>query len=203
MELDVERGILPKARQLASPNHDDRPAGCAIDLVVVHGISLPPGMFGGDAVERLFTNTLDPDAHPYFRQIQDLRVSAHVLIRRDGELVQFVPFHKRAWHAGQSAWQGRECCNDFSVGIELEGADDAPYEDIQIQQLAETVHALCRAYPGFSSEQVVGHSDIALGRKTDPGPYFDWGHFPRPVGGFGRLGVAGLVLQRDGVDAIA
>ena len=177
MDLDVASGTLPGARQVASPNHDARPAGCVIELVVVHGISLPPGVFGGDAVERLFTNTLELDAHPYFRQLKDLRVSAHLWIRCDGESVQFVPFHKRAWHAGQSVWRGREGCNDFSVGIELEGADDVPYEDIQIQRLAETVQALCQAYPSLSAERVVGHSDIAPGRKTDPGSGFDWDAF--------------------------
>lgn len=160
-----------------SPNCDDRAEGCGIDLVVIHGISLPPGEFGGDGIERLFTNTLDPDAHPYFREIEGLRVSAHLLIRRDGELVQFVPFQERAWHAGKSCFEGREQCNDFSIGIELEGTDEQPYEAVQIRLLAEVVRALCEAYSGLSPDRVVGHSDIAPGRKTDPGSYFDWEGF--------------------------
>ena len=177
MDIDAENGYLYGARRVNSPNHDDRPAGCDIDLVVIHGISLPPGEFGGDGIECLFTNTLDPEAHPYFQQIGDLRVSAHLLIRRDGELVQFVPFNKRAWHAGQSCFEGRESCNNFSIGIELEGTDEQPYEAAQVRLLAEVVHALCEAYPGLHSDRVVGHSAIAPGRKTDPGPYFDWEGF--------------------------
>ncbi len=176
IRTQIEQGRLRGARQVHSPNHDGRPE-CRIDLVVVHGISLPPGEFGGDGIERLFTNTLDPGAHPYFQQIEGLRVSAHLLIRRDGEVVQFVPFHERAWHAGESCFEGRERCNDFSIGIELEGTDEQPYETVQIEKLAEVVRVLCAAYPGLSPERVVGHSDIAPGRKTDPGPYFDWKGF--------------------------
>ena len=174
MHIDPESGRLHGARQVDSPNRDARPEGCGLDLVVIHGISLPPGEFGTDGIERLFTNTLDPNAHPYFRKIKDLRVSAHLLIRRDGELMQFVPFHERAWHAGESCFEGREQCNDFSIGVELEGTDDQPYETVQVERLAEVVRALCAAYPGLSPQRVVGHSDIAPGRKTDPGPYFDW-----------------------------
>lgn len=177
MRVDPESGRLHGARQVDSPNRDARPEGCGLDLVVIHGISLPPGEFGTDGIERLFTNTLDLDAHPYFRQIKDLRVSAHLLIRRDGEVVQFVPFQERAWHAGESCFEGRERCNDFSIGIELEGTDDQPYETVQVERLAEVVRALCAAYPGLSPQRVVGHSDIAPGRKTDPGPYFDWEGF--------------------------
>ena len=160
-----------------SPNCDGRPEDCDIDLVVIHGISLPPGKFGGDDIERLFTNTLDPNTHPYFRELEGLQVSAHLLIRRDGERVQFVPFHERAWHAGESCFEGRNRCNDFSIGIELEGTDDQPYETVQIRVLVEVVRALCEAYPGLAPDRVVGHSDIAPGRKTDPGPHFDWAGF--------------------------
>ncbi|MBI3140273.1 MAG: 1,6-anhydro-N-acetylmuramyl-L-alanine amidase AmpD [Rhodocyclales bacterium] len=162
---------LPGARRVPSPNCDERPEGAQVGLIVVHAISLPPGEFGGDAIERLFTNRLDPGAHPYYREIHLLRVSAHFLIRRDGEPVQFVPCRLRAWHAGASSWRGRECCNDFSVGIELEGCDDQPFEPAQYQALARLVGALRRAYP---IEDIVGHADIAPGRKTDPGPCFDW-----------------------------
>ncbi len=157
---------------IASPNHDARPPGTAPTLVVVHGISLPPGEFGGDGVARLFTNTLDPLAHPYYAGIAQLRVSAHFLVRRDGALVQFVSCNERAWHAGASQWQGRERCNDFSIGIELEGTDDLPYEDAQYATLAALLAALKRRYPALAA--AVGHSDVAPGRKTDPGPHFDW-----------------------------
>ena len=166
-----EAGYATAARQVPSPNQDERPAGTAISLVVVHGISLPPGRFRGDGIERLFTNRLDPLAHPYFATVVALRVSAHFLIRRDGRMVQFVACAQRAWHAGESAWCGRSRCNDFSVGIELEGADDVPYDPRQYTMLARLVRALRRRYP---IEDVVGHSDIAPGRKTDPGAAFDW-----------------------------
>jgi len=165
---------LAGARRLESCNCDDRPDAGDMSLVVIHGISLPPGEFGGDWIECLFTNTLEPTAHPYFESICGLRVSAHALIRRDGEIVQFVPFHRRAWHAGVSNYQGRERCNDFSIGIELEGADDIPYTDQQYEHLADLLSALLANYPGLSPDRIVGHSDIAPGRKTDPGPSFDW-----------------------------
>lgn len=161
-------------RYLESPNQDDRPAGVEPELVVVHGISLPPGDFGGEWIDRLFTNALDPADHPYFREIADLRVSAHVLIRRGGELVQYVPFHRRAWHAGGSSWRGRERVNDFSIGVELEGTDETPFEGAQYERLAELIRALAAAYPAIDPERVAGHSDVAPGRKTDPGPSFDW-----------------------------
>ena len=154
-----------------SPNQDDRPPGVEISLVVVHAISLPPGEFGGDAIERLFTNRLDPSAHPYFEHIAHLRVSAHFLVRRDGALVRFVPVERRAWHAGASTWRGRSRCNDFSVGIELEGADDAPFEDAQYAALAQLVTDLRNSLP---LRAIAGHGEIAPGRKTDPGPRFDW-----------------------------
>ena len=174
MRVDPVSGLLDAARQCPSPNRDARPDPADIDLVVVHGISLPPGEFGGDAIDRLFTNTLDPNAHPYFAQIADLRVSAHLLIRRDGEAVQYVPFHERAWHAGESAWCGRAACNDFAIGVELEGTDDQPYADAQYRRLAEVVAALATAYPRISAQRIAGHSDVAPGRKTDPGRVFDW-----------------------------
>lgn len=164
-------GWLRGAHRLPSPNCDDRPAGMAIELVVIHSISLPPGEFGGDAVSDLFTNRLDWDAHPYFQSIRGLEVSAHFFIRRDGSLIQFVPCTRRAWHAGKSNWLGRERCNDFSVGIELEGTDKQPFTDAQYAALIPLLAALKAAYP---IRAVVGHSDIAPGRKTDPGPHFAW-----------------------------
>ena len=172
------RGIANAARQVLSPNRDARPAPAEISLVVVHGISLPPRQFDGGAIEELFTNRLDPAAHPYFAGIAALRVSSHFLIRRDGALTQFVPCTERAWHAGQSAWRGRPRCNDFSLGVELEGCDDVPYTDAQYRMLARLLRALSRRYP---IEAVVGHSDIAPGRKTDPGPAFDWTRLSRLV----------------------
>ena len=174
MRVDAATGWLAGARQLPSPNFNARPAGAEPELIVVHNISLPPGEFGGPWIDALFTNTLDPAVHPFFREIEGLEVSSHLLIRRDGECVQYVPFHERAWHAGQSSYAGRENCNDFSIGIELEGADDIPFEAVQYDRLAEVIQALLAAYPGLSTERITGHSDIAPGRKTDPGPAFDW-----------------------------
>ena len=159
---------------MPSPNCDARPEGTAITLVVIHNISLPPGRFGGSAIAELFTNRLDSDKHPYFATVARLRVSAHFLIGREGALTQFVPCARRAWHAGASSWRGRENCNDFSVGIELEGADDVPYAAPQYLALVALIAALRRAYPSLRNAAVVGHSDIAPGRKTDPGPAFDW-----------------------------
>lgn len=172
--IDTERGLLELARQEPSPNCDDRPRGVEPDLIVVHGISLPPGEFGGPWIDRLFTNALPADGHPYFAEVAGLRVSSHLLIRRSGEVVQYVPFHRRAWHAGVSSWAGRERCNDFSIGIELEGADHSPYESTQYAMLARVITVLCRSYPQLTPDRVVGHSDIAPGRKSDPGPAFDW-----------------------------
>jgi N-acetyl-anhydromuramoyl-L-alanine amidase len=174
LRVDAASGRLLGARQVESPNCDDRPAGLAPELIVVHGISLPPGEFGGPWIDALFTNTLPPAAHPYFAQVASLRVSAHALVRRDGEVVQYVPFHRRAWHAGQSSWMGRERCNDFSIGIELEGTDARAYESVQYATLASLVAALCRTYRTLSPERIVGHSDVAPGRKSDPGIAFDW-----------------------------
>lgn len=164
-------GWLSASHRQPSPNCDARPEGTAIELIVIHNISLPPGVFDGDAVVDLFTNRLDWDAHPYYQGIRGLRVSAHFFIRRDGTLIQFVPCTLRAWHAGVSTWQGRERCNDFSIGIELEGTDDQSFTEAQYATLAPLVRLLKQAYP---IQAVVGHSDIAAGRKTDPGPHFDW-----------------------------
>jgi len=174
VKLDPSGTRLLEARQVASPNFDARPPGAAIELIVIHGMSLPPGCYGGPEIDCLFTNTLDPAAHPYFADIAHLRVSSHLLIRRDGELVQYVPFDQRAWHAGQSCYRGRAACNDFSIGIELEGQDDEPYTAQQYRQLAGVVRALVARWPGLTPESIVGHCDISPERKTDPGPAFDW-----------------------------
>jgi AmpD protein len=174
MKVDPLTHLVPAARYLPSPNCDERPAGTVIDMVVVHGISMPPGEFGGPWIDALFTNRLPPERHPFFAEIAGLKVSAHLLIRRDGELVQYVPLDRRAWHAGPSSWQGRERCNDFSIGVELEGADDCPYTPAQYSCLAAVVFALMDAYPAITPERIVAHSDIAPGRKTDPGPAFEW-----------------------------
>lgn len=164
-------GYADEARYVASPNCDERPGDARIELIVVHNISLPPGEFGGPGIVDLFLNRLQPDAHPYYAGIARLRVSAHFLIRRDGALLQFVPCVRRAWHAGVSSWRGRSRCNDFSVGIELEGTDELPYEDAQYRRLGSLVDALRQAYP---IADIQGHADIAPGRKTDPGPAFQW-----------------------------
>ncbi|MFA5081964.1 MAG: 1,6-anhydro-N-acetylmuramyl-L-alanine amidase AmpD [Hydrogenophilaceae bacterium] len=169
-------GRLADIRHIPSPNHDARPDGLAIELVVLHNISLPPGQFGGNGIIELFTNRLDPDEHPYYATIKDLRVSAHFLIRRDGEVIQFVACDRRAWHAGVSSWRGRERCNDFSVGIELEGSDEVPFTDVQYARLNDLLAELYARYP---IAEVVGHSDLAPGRKTDPGPCFDWSRVRR------------------------
>lgn len=172
--VDRASGMIAPARQVISPNRDERPPGMLPELIVVHGISLPPDEYGGPWIDRLFTNALPPDVHPYFATVASLQVSSHLLIRRDGELVQYVPFHLRAWHAGASNYCGRERCNDFSIGIEMEGSDELAYEPAQYRALSTAIHALCRAYPSLSAERVAGHSDVAPGRKTDPGPAFDW-----------------------------
>ena len=174
MKIDPCRDRLLEARQVPSPNCDERPDGCEISLLVVHGISLPPGHYGGPEIDRFFTNTLDASAHPYFAEVAGMKVSSHLLVRRDGEVVQYVPFHKRAWHAGDSCFRGRSACNDFSIGIELEGQDDEPYTDTQYEVLAEVVRVLVDAYPGLSANSLAGHCDISPQRKTDPGPAFDW-----------------------------
>ena len=162
------------ARWNPSPHCDERPAGERISLVVIHGISLPPGEFGGPYIDHLFLGRLDPEAHPYFRAVAPSRVSSHFVIPRGGALLQYVPCAMRAWHAGASSWKGRDRCNDFSIGIELEGADDVPYAEPQYETLAALVRAL---FDRYGALDVAGHSDIAPGRKTDPGPWFDWPRF--------------------------
>jgi AmpD protein len=170
MELGRD-GIVSGIRQVPSPNCDDRAVGEAITLLVVHSISLPPGVFGGDSVEQLFTNRLDSGAHPYFTQLEGLRVSAHFFVRRDGAIIQFVPVGRRAWHAGASGWRGRTRCNDYSIGVEFEGSDDSAFEHAQYARMAELVRIL---QARLSLREIAAHSDIAPGRKTDPGPLFDW-----------------------------
>ncbi len=167
-------GLIEPAKVSLSPNCDARPAGVEPELVIIHGISLPPGEFGGAEIEDFFMNRLDRDSHAYFKQIQGLKVSAHLLIRRDGALIQFVPFTKRAWHAGESEFCARKHCNDYSIGIELEGDDQTPYDDRQYDVLSGVLRALIAAYPAISPREIAAHSDVAAGRKTDPGPVFDW-----------------------------
>jgi AmpD protein len=167
-------GWLDSARHCPSPNQDERPESCAVDLLVIHNISLPPDEYGGPWIDRLFLNDLPPDAHPYFADIHRLRVSAHLLIRRDGERVQYVPLQRRAWHAGHSCHAGRERCNDYSIGIELEGSDDIPYTEAQYRVLVATIREIQQHFPAISDQRITGHCDIAPGRKTDPGPAFDW-----------------------------
>lgn len=167
------------ARRIDSPNFGPRPAGMPVDLVVLHSISLPPGEYGGDAIERLFTNRLDWDAHPYYAQIRGLQVSSHFLIRRGGELVQFVSCDQRAWHAGRSHWRGRDNCNDFSIGIELEGLEGEAFEAAQYERLAVLLAAIAARYP---VRDVAGHEHVAPGRKIDPGPGFDWAALRKRLG---------------------
>lgn len=173
-------GWHPHARRVNSPNSDARPSGMSVALLVIHNISLPPGRFSGTAIEELFTNRLDPDAHPYFRQIAGLRVSAHFLIRRNGDLLQFVCCNERAWHAGVSIWRGRPRCNDFSIGIEVEGTDSTPYTSRQYARLARLTRALVGAFPEIAG--MAGHDEVAPGRKTDPGRSFDWGRLVHESG---------------------
>ncbi len=172
--IDLHTGLIQDALYSPSPNCDDRPVGSVIDLLVIHNISLPPGEFGGPYIDALFTNTLDPSLHPYFETIAHLKVSSHCLIRREGTLVQYVPFHKRAWHAGESSFEGRPNCNDYAIGIELEGSDTLPYTAQQYSVLCALILALKAAYSGLSLDRIVGHSTIAPHRKTDPGPAFEW-----------------------------
>ena len=174
LQIEPATGLLVGARQVLSQHFDTRPTGVAPELIVVHGISLPAGEFGGPWIDHLFAGDLPPNAHPSFRDTATLRVSAHAVIRREGTITQYVPFGMRAWHAGQSQYQGRNGCNDFSVGIELEGTDVIPYTDAQYESLAALIEALTSTYSTLSTERMTGHSDIAPGRKTDPGPVFDW-----------------------------
>jgi N-acetyl-anhydromuramoyl-L-alanine amidase len=174
MYVEAESGLVKGVRFVPSPNCDARPGMSVPEVLIIHAISLPPGQFGGPGIEQLFCNRLEPDEHPYYAQIKHLEVSAHFLIRRDGSAIQFVPLHLRAWHAGQSQCEGRPRVNDFSIGIELEGTDDLPFADAQYRILIELTSALQRAYPAITTQRIYGHSDIAPGRKTDPGPHFDW-----------------------------
>ncbi|MDI3323617.1 1,6-anhydro-N-acetylmuramyl-L-alanine amidase AmpD [Pontibacterium granulatum] len=181
-KFSIDSGVVYGALQVPSPNFNDRPESETVSLLVLHNISLPPGQFGGGYVERFFQNQLPVDEHPYFAEIQDLQVSAHLLIARDGAVTQFVNLNARAWHAGLSQFDGREQCNDFSIGIELEGTDDQPFTDTQYAVLAELTQAIQLAYPAVMSDRIAGHSDIAPGRKTDPGPCFDWQRFRNEIG---------------------
>lgn len=165
---------LENVRQLPSPNCSERPDGTEVSLLVIHNISLPPGEYGSRCVDKLFCNSLDPQAHPYFAEIAHLRVSAHLLIERDGSITQYVPFDLKAWHAGKSCFSGRENCNDYSIGIELEGTDHEAFTAAQYEQLNRITHWLRQRFPLITPDRIVGHSDIAPGRKTDPGPFFDW-----------------------------
>ena len=174
MVIDVISGLVKEARQQPSSNFDTRPNETDITLIVIHGISLPPGKFGKNYIDQLFCNQLNPDEHPYFKEISGLKVSSHLLIRRDGELVQYVPLKKRAWHAGVSSYEGRANCNDFSIGIEMEGVDNTPYTDTQYQILSILIKSLIKEYPALNEKTIAGHCDIASGRKTDPGEVFDW-----------------------------
>lgn len=174
MKIDKTTGLINEARQQPSPNCDSRPDESDIALIVIHGISLPPGKFGGDYIDQLFCNQLNPNEHPYFNEISELKVSSHILVRRDGEIVQYVPLNKRAWHAGVSKYNERECCNDFSIGIELEGDDETPYTDIQYHVLSTLIKNLSSEYPNLNKQTIAGHCEIAPGRKTDPGKAFDW-----------------------------
>lgn len=182
MKIDAVSGLVEGARFVPSPNCDARPSGCTPEVLIVHAISLPPGEFGGPGIEQLFCNVLANTAHPYYAGIADLKVSAHLLVRRDGELVQFVPLHLRAWHAGQSLCEGRPRVNDFSVGVELEGCDIERFEDAQYEVLGDLTRALIDAYPAINASRIYGHSDISPGRKTDPGPGFDWDRFRATLG---------------------
>lgn len=181
MNFVVTEHLLEGARFVESPNQGERPADSIIDLLVIHNISLPPGEFGGTAIEELFCNRLDCSAHPYYANLEKLQVSAHLLIDRDANLTQFVAFDRKAWHAGQSRFQGRENCNDFSIGIELEGTDSTPFTDAQYSALIEVTSALRNAYTALTVDRIVGHSDIAPDRKTDPGPCFDWARYRKAL----------------------
>ena len=182
MKIFLDSDLLDVARFCPSPNYDARPDGESPELIVIHNISLPPGEFGGPWIDKLFSNSLSPDSHEFFAEICHLRVASHLLIRRDGEIVQYVPFMQRAFHAGVSSFQGRERCNDFSVGIELEGSDFVPFTDAQYSVLIEVLQCLCETYPTLRLDKVTGHEHIAPGRKTDPGPFFDWERLSQALG---------------------
>ena len=174
MGLNLVNGLMPEAEFVCSPNYDDRPKGADPEVIIIHSICLPPEVYGGPHIHELFCNQLNPDQHPYFAEIRDIKVSAHFLIRRDDELFQFVNTDKRAWHAGESCCEGRAEVNDFSVGIELEGTDTDLFSKQQYTRLAELIHSLIDYYPAITDQRIYGHSDISPGRKTDPGSGFDW-----------------------------
>jgi AmpD protein len=176
-QIDRDGSWLNGARVVLSPNCDARPLSIDIDLLVIHGISLPPKQYGGGFIDKFFTNTLDSDAHPYFMEIQKLRVSSHLLIDRQGNVTQYVPFDMRAWHAGESFFDGRNCCNDYSIGIELEGCDEEAYCEAQYLTLAKITDLICQRWQKIKKDRIVGHSDVAPGRKTDPGPLFDMNYY--------------------------
>ncbi|MBA55745.1 MAG: 1,6-anhydro-N-acetylmuramyl-L-alanine amidase AmpD [Pseudomonadales bacterium] len=180
--MEIKDHWLVGAKQVPSPNCNERPVGIEPDLIVIHCISLPPGQYGSNHIEQFFQNCLCADEHPYFEEIHKMEVSSHLLIRRDGEIVQFVPFNQRAWHAGKSCYGERENCNDFSIGIELEGTDDSAYEPVQYERLKQVIETLVSHYPKIKPDALVGHSDIAPGRKTDPGPHFDWDKLNKALG---------------------
>lgn len=177
MDFSITNGWVSPAVHIVSPNFNSRPLGAPIDMLVIHNISLPPGNFGGEYVQAFFCNQLNPSEHPYFAEIASLQVSAHCLIERTGRLTQFVSFDDRAWHAGVSCFDGVANCNDYAIGVELEGTDDLPYELMQYQTLAALSAKLMQVYPGITRERIIGHSDIAPSRKTDPGPAFNWGYY--------------------------
>lgn len=179
--LDKQTGLLQGVKYLPSPNYDSRPSDVEVDTLVIHGISLPPNQFGSEDIEALFTNQLALDKDPFYEKLTNLKVSSHCLIKREGSVTQFVPFHQRAWHAGQSSFKGRSNCNDFSVGIELEGADHIPYTNEQYTMLNQLISVICAHYPKVTQHRIVGHSDIAPGRKTDPGFKFDWNRVRRAL----------------------
>jgi len=183
--IDRDSGLMQAARQCPSPNQNARPGDCDPSAIIVHGISLPPGEFGGGFIEKLFTNCLDWDAHPYFDEIRDFRVSAHLLVQRDGAVVQFVPFTQRAWHAGESQFRGVPRCNDYSIGIELEGEDNTQYANNQYAALVSALIAIMQAWPNITVRQIAGHCDVAPGRKSDPGPAFDWLRLYDGLAGYG------------------
>ena len=179
--FEIDAGWLTAATRIESPNRDARPPATVIDLIVIHAISLPPGAFGGPYIAQFFTNQLEIGDHAYFQEIADLRVSAHFLIDRSGQLTQFVGIDHRAWHTGESAWQGRSACNDFSLGIELEGCDEASFTDAQYTALEDLIPPLMQHLPDITPARIVGHCDISPGRKTDPGPNFDWSRLRRSL----------------------
>jgi len=183
MSLIDQKGWLAPAIRIESPNQDERPLNTAVSVLVIHNISLPPGEYGGPWIDDLFCNRLDSTAHPYFAEISELKVSSHLLITRTGEIRQYVSFDQRAWHAGESCFDGQTRCNDFSIGIELEGCDDRPYEIKQYEALVDVTHPIQSRYPAISVDRIIGHSDIAPQRKTDPGDAFEWGRFRAMLAG--------------------